>query len=97
MQARVIRVANGDLPTVMIETGQLAGFEVRDKYGQLLAHVRLEPSHSLNKWLLANGFAVHENYGTASMYKMAYKRIKANTQAQLLRLWGMCSYPTCKM
>ncbi|MEM7346109.1 MAG: thermonuclease family protein [Chloroflexota bacterium] len=144
MRARVIRVADGDTLTVMIEDGQLAGFEetirmlgidtpetvhpkrppecygqqasdftkatfagseaataivlvqldpqteTRDRFGRLLAHLWLEDGRLFNEILLAEGYARHNDYGSASVHKARYTAAEINAQTNQLGLWSAC-------
>ena len=48
----------------------------RDRYGRLLAHVWLADGTRHNEQLIAQGYAVHNDYGHSSEYKVRYSSVE---------------------
>ncbi len=74
--------------TVYLELDAATGD--RGKYGRLLAHVWTEAGTLHNEALLAGGYALHKDYGTASRYSDRYIAAEAGAMAGGLGLWGSC-------
>ena len=62
----------------------------RDRYGRLLAHVWLGDGRLLNEVLLAEGYAVHNDYGNSSGYKGRYVAAVGVAQNRNIGLWITC-------
>ncbi|MCP4288694.1 MAG: hypothetical protein GY792_30440 [Gammaproteobacteria bacterium] len=73
--------------TVFLELDAATGD--RGKYGRLLAHVWTEAGLH-NEALLAGGYALHKDYGTASRYSGRYMAAESGAVTGGVGLWGAC-------
>ena len=74
--------------TVYIEIDPLTG--TTDRYDRTLAHVWRSDGTLHNLDLLEQGYAIHNDYGTASVYKLAYQEAERAAQGYLLGRWSEC-------
>jgi len=65
----------------------------RDRYGRLLAYVRLANGHDLGRDLIAGGFANVYVYERAFARLSAYRAAESTARARHRGLWSACSSP----
>ncbi len=75
--------------SVTIEPDESQG--IRDKYGRLLAYVRLQDDSLLNQTLIAKGFAREYTYKKPYNYQKEFKIAETSARTQEKGLWGTCS------
>lgn len=61
-----------------------------DKYGRILAYVRIDTGLFINEFLLQNGYAREYTYGTPYSKQKEFRKIQKDAKKNMVGLWGSC-------